>query len=255
MQTQRALLLSLISLTACEGLDPPPDLSGVFAACCDEVGTCVPSALVATELGARLARAECGPALVCAPRRWVEDLAAVALTCRSAGDLEGRCLPACLPDVESRARSLTQAGCEAGHLCVPCFDPLSGEDTQACRLGEDAPVEPPRRFARCCAERGEPLGTCLPLSLLGEEQAASLPVESCPDTETRCVPSELTLSAGRLDACTGRILGIGPSTRGLCLPGCFIDAPLRYFVPQGSCAAPYRCTACSVLGSGFAGCP
>jgi hypothetical protein len=117
------------------------------------------------------------------------------MSCRAPGNIEGRCLSLCLPEVAEQADRLDQRGCDRNERCVPCYDPLTGADTEACRVGTDEPAEEPRAYQHCCGGSGVELGMCMPLELLSAEQIDELPVESCLQPGTRCVPSQLLLSA------------------------------------------------------------
>jgi hypothetical protein len=125
---------------------------------------------------------------LCVPERWLDTPRAPPERCRAAGDLEARCLPNCLPDVAKRAGDLQQRSCQAGELCVPCFDPRSGEDSGASRVGADQPEEPPCTFGSCCDGRGR----CVPREVLLLSAAASdltgLGNDVCAGADNLCVP-------------------------------------------------------------------
>jgi len=54
---------------------------------------------------------------------------------------EGRCIPSCVPAIQAQASRLAQDDCtQAGTLCAPCYDPITGADTGACTQAGDAPV-------------------------------------------------------------------------------------------------------------------
>jgi hypothetical protein len=237
---------------ACERYDVP-SRSDALPSCCEGAGVCVPAALAPAGMSQRLDADSCDEGSLCAPRAFLEDPSATPARCEAAGALEGRCLPSCLPEVAERGERLAQRDCDRDQRCVPCFDPSTGEDTGACRTGDDQPRDPPRTFERCCGSAGAELGTCLPLELLGSEQAEALPVDSCHEPETRCAPSELTRAPYQLDTCKVRLLGSLVS-EGLCLPECFVPLPARLFTLRGSCGASRRCVPCSSLGASQPGC-
>jgi hypothetical protein len=141
--------LFLLCLSGCEPPGPglelraEPGLASEY--CCGGIGLCVPQGYVSEETAARLGQADCQTdTLWCVPLRWLEDPSSGPEPCRAAGDLEGRCLPSCLPELEPRAPQLSQESCATGQLCVPCYDPSTGEDTEACRFDADpGPSEPP----------------------------------------------------------------------------------------------------------------
>ncbi|MDD9936314.1 MAG: hypothetical protein OXT09_22065, partial [Myxococcales bacterium] len=111
------------------GDDPGPTGDPVlFDTCCNngnaDVGVCVPSAIVPSDQVGLLGPDTCvDSGYLCAPA----DVAAGSYTpdtCVSLGSGEGRCLPACLPDIAAQAAVLDQAACGVGELCAPCWDPI-----------------------------------------------------------------------------------------------------------------------------------
>ena len=112
--------------------------------CCGELGSCVSELYLSSTVKQHLGHDRCLAPMLCVPTAWLQDPTSPPSSCRAAGDVEGRCLPACLPQVAARATELDQDRCAAAHLCVPCYDPATGEDTQACRVEPDpGPAEPP----------------------------------------------------------------------------------------------------------------
>jgi hypothetical protein len=199
-----------------------------------------------------LAAGECAEQLLCAPRRWLEDLDAVPTACRAPGNLEGRCLPACLPQVQRVSAQLERDVCANGELCLPCYDPLTSSDTGACRIASDAPVEPAQPYAGCCAVAGVSLGICLPWQALTIGEASALPTDSCGGPDVRCFPRESVLEPHRLAACDAT-LPIGAIEPGLCIAQCFL--PFGIGGARGSCAEAHTCLACSMFPTPQPGCP
>lgn len=232
-------------------MDRPKQAPRTFANCCGGAGRCVPEEAllqsISAEDRARLGAESCDKASLCVPSDWLETGSASAESCQGAGGIEGRCLPSCLPEVAARADKLQQRDCAGEQLCVPCYDPLTGEDTEACRIRDDAPKQRPQTYERCCGSGGQALGTCLPVELLSADQLQSLPVDSCSQPNTRCAPSELLAPAGELRACASPRLFAAP-VPGVCLPECFLPPLLSLFTPRADCGAPYRCAPCSTLG-------
>ena len=149
------------------------------------------------------------------------------------------------------ASSLARGTCADAELCVPCYDPRDGRDTQSCRIGEDAPREPASGFAPCCGSPPDALGTCVPAPLLTDAQRQSLPIDTCHTYDARCVPSPLLRAGGALSACTSALT----SGASVCLGSCFIDSPLSALLPRASCQSAERCVPCSYAGVAGAGCP
>lgn len=243
------------------GKDAPSEPAGTFETCCgagaQARGRCVPQPLllqsVPPEGLSQLGQDRCSQTNnLCVPSAWLTNGPKPSATCRAPGDLEGRCLPSCLPQVASRAASLVQRSCDSGELCVPCYDPLTGEDSKACRIGNDAPHEAAHGFAQCCSSGGSSLGTCVPTESLSSQQRSALPIDSCHTYDARCVPTELTTSA-TLSTCTS--MGTGGSTAGVCLGTCFISSPLAALLPRASCVNGEHCVPCSNVPLSGVGCP
>jgi hypothetical protein len=220
-------------LTCDVGPSEPPR---TLARCCGDAGRCVPEALVPEAERARLGKDTCeAEAALCAPALLMDESARPTV-CSSLAGSEGRCLPSCLPEVASRASELPQDLCAAGEACVPCTDPLTGEDSGACGLHGDAPREPPQLFASCCGE----LGACIPAELVGERNPGPLEREECESPGDLCVPRSF-LDAGF----------VPPSCRsfadaeGRCLAACLLPELDRSVpLPQASCAQGELCAPC-----------
>jgi hypothetical protein len=147
----------------------PPSQSG-FLAACDDSSTCVPEDFI----GASQAGGEHIPS-----------------PCRSVAGAEGRCMSTCLPMVGSQT-SLPQGTCPDHHLCVPCYEPFSGEPTSVCNFGCDMPHEEPVTFAACCGA----LGSCIPTALIPGAFRDYLPEDTCTETNTLCVPNKFIADSG-----------------------------------------------------------
>lgn len=150
MQIIRAkAALFLVWVSGCEpyeySFDQSAQASCATETCCGGLGLCMLEGSVAPALAARLGHADCqAQTLSCVPIVWLEDPNQGPSPCRAPGDLEGRCLPGCLPELQPRAAQLSQESCAAGNFCVPCFDPSTGEDTRACSFHPDpGPSDPP----------------------------------------------------------------------------------------------------------------
>jgi hypothetical protein len=170
------------------GGDPgPTELPVSFSQCCGDLGRCVPTEAVKDQIKDRLDANSCAqdqPRL-CVPEPWIKDSFYVPQTCSAPGALEGRCLPNCLPDVMKRSDHLTAETCPAAHSCVPCFDPVNGDETHACDVGKDAPTAPPKLFPDCCGDQG----TCVPGELVSSSDRSRFGVDSCAgDLPALCVP-------------------------------------------------------------------
>jgi hypothetical protein len=221
------------------GDDKPPAQPTVWPSCCGGVGVCVPSEQVETADRSRLGADTCtaGSQTLCAPRSWVGANRSKPRMCSSYDGAEGRCMPNCLPDVASQSSKLKQDSCAQAELCVPCYDPVDGQDTQACRVAGDAPVQPPLLFSSCC----ENLGRCIPTALVDAGDRMSLAADSCSAADHLCAPSEW-LSDERTAAATCHGL---VAAEGRCLPNCLPDvSKQRGRLLQDTCTINKSCVPC-----------
>jgi hypothetical protein len=217
-----------------QGCDPGPvEPPKPFTECCDGAGLCVTAALAGDQAASLEAGSCTGDGELCAPRE-LTDPTFKAVSCRSINDSEGRCLSVCLGTVAEQLDQLPGEGCDDDERCAPCFDPRTGEDTGACKVNGDAPVEPPKTFAECCSMRGY----CVSEAQAGE-QAESLVADSCTG-ELLCAPKELTdptfvpMGCDSIDAREGRCLST-------CL-GSVADQVDR--LPTTGCMANEVCAPC-----------
>jgi hypothetical protein len=231
------------------GTDRPTSPAAGLRPCCSGAGLCVPSSSVPPSLTSQVAANDCSAAVPvsCVPAPAAMNPSGYALpVCHdSATGAEGRCLPSCMPDVSSQASRLRQSDCASANLCVPCFDPVSGQATGACSTAPgDAPSEPPVVFAPCCASSGTALGLCIPPSLVPSGQPTP-PRESCPSGQV-CAPRSEVVNPSSKPASCSALLG----APGQCELTCLIDPSISPFVQQSTCDANSGCVACAVLGSG-----
>lgn len=238
--------------------DTPQDPPTVFAGCCDDgggnpLGTCVPTDLVPSEQVSLLDANTCtGQDVLCAPTPIAAGTYSPR-TCDSVGGVEGRCLPACLPDVAAQANRLAQGVCETGELCAPCFDPLTGDNTGACDLEGDMPMNPASTFDKCCDDgAGAPLGTCVPTNLVPSEQVALLSADSCTGQDILCAPTPIADGTYAPQSCISVA-----QAEGRCLPACLPNVAARAStLPQASCGQGMLCAPCfdPVTGSDTGAC-
>src|SRR5688572_26990845 len=124
----------------------PGGTADVGADCCGGLGKCVLETEVNEMQRAGLGLEDCkaGASLKCAPPQALADAGTgtAPTTCRSTGDLEGRCVPTCFVLGNKASANLPQSTCPADQICAPCYSPLDASLTGACNSGTDEPVDP-----------------------------------------------------------------------------------------------------------------
>src|SRR5262245_61009706 len=87
------------------GADPGPhEPAGAFGRCCGDTGRGVPRQVLARSLAdsdlRRLGNDVCAePNTLCVPQAMLNDANATPAHCQAAGELEGRCVSSCIPEV------------------------------------------------------------------------------------------------------------------------------------------------------------
>ncbi len=223
--------------------DMPTEPAVTFERCCGGIGLCVPPSTVPADQRSQLGNDTCmDSAMLCAPEE-LSDSTFTPPTCRSIADVEGRCLPSCLPAVAALASTLPRSTCAATHLCAPCYDPTDGTATGSCALNGDMPAEPPFVFPGCCTYSGTDRGRCVPMSSVPPGDRDSLPVDTCAATDL-CVPSPLLADPTYVfpTCTTGGLLGGDP---GACIPDCMTGFFTGLFLSRSTCAAGDLCAPCT----------
>ncbi len=204
---------------------------------------CLANALVPADMAAQLA--DCpGAQSKCVPDEFIRSGGNfIPATCESVAGAEGRCLSPALPDVAAQAALLPQSTCTDDHLCVPCFSPLDGSETGACRLSCDpGPTEGPTQLPACCDGRG----TCVPASAAGGA-ADQLGEDVCPEDQGLVCAPNVFLDGGFTPATceTGFIQVIFGSAyaEGRCLPDC-LPAVDNFLLGRDGCDQGYKCAPC-----------
>jgi hypothetical protein len=225
------------------GGDKPTQAATLFADCCGELGRCVPEPLVPIQSRSRVDGTGCAAANLCLPEALARDPKASFPACHvSSTGAEGRCLPACLPQIAARAAQLTQESCAPGSLCSPCFDPITGNPTDACTLGGDGgPKEGAVTFGWCCDDGTYKQGRCVPTSLVPEKARAQLAHDTCAQDQL-CTPRP-SLDDPHWVPPSCREPKSGAEGRCLlsCLPG--VASQLNK-LSVGSCPSNSRCAPC-----------
>lgn len=228
-----------------QGCDPGATQPPVtFASCCSNNGLCVPTTAVPAAQLAQLGTDTCTQAdHVCAPTKFI-DLTYKPKTCSSINGYEGRCIPDCLPAVVGRASFLPKADCDTGELCAPCYDPVNGDDTQACRQNGDSPQSDAgaQLFSTCCSDRG----VCVPTTALSTEQQNLLGKDTCSASGDLCAPKIFADPKTQPVTCNA-LTTIGLTAEGRCVPDCVPAVTTGYqaqYLDQSTCDANYKCAPC-----------
>lgn len=235
----------------------PPVLDAPMLPVCGGSGGahCLPSALVPQAMASELA--VCGATGgKCVPDVFIESGGRyVPPTCNSVIGAEGRCLHVGLASVAGQKDKLPQGTCKTYERCVPCYSPLDGTDTGACRQSCDpGPARPKTLFPSCCYDGGRPQGKCVPSSLVPAATADKLASDICSGGQL-CAPTE-NLTAGYVaPRCTGFALLLGGTYSGACVSRCVPFSGLQNLVlKQGTCNVDQRCVPCYQGGASTGAC-
>jgi hypothetical protein len=250
------------SVTQCSGTTaaqlPDTTVSECVRDACSNAA-CVPQNLITQFVSASTdlsLLAECEPGVLCVPIDFIATTGDFQTkNCQSLLGAEGRCISTCIPLVGERVGQLPQADCAQGELCAPCYDPITGDDTQACNQGCDTgPTQAPVTFARC---GNDDLGVCVPSNLVPPELAPLVPQDTCAAGEL-CAPELKAVDINaNFQECTPTsdiLTQINPppgpnGQLGGCVPAYLVDAqepaPPEGAVLQDGCAAGELCAPCN----------
>jgi hypothetical protein len=222
---------------------------------CGGGARCVPTDLVVSSGNAdqadRLAPCD-QPDTLCVPDDYIATQGFfTAKTCTSLFNAEGRCLSTCVPEVKEQNDEvpLPRDICGDHQVCVPCYDPQTGEPTSACDQGCDkGPVEPPVLLPACCGG----IGKCVPTGAVPPAQLPNLGMYECDDLAGDgyiCAPNVFIDDLNyKPQPCSqigilASLLLPEDKLEGRCLPDCLPkldNSP----VSQGDCQAGFMCTPC-----------
>jgi hypothetical protein len=235
----------------------PPILDPNTLPSCGAGAHCLAEALVPAAMKGKLAACATG---LCVPDTFIVSGGNfIPPTCKSVGDAEGRCLNVALPDVAKQAASLPQSSCATFEKCVPCYQPLDGVETGACRLSCDpGPQQPKVVFTDCCEMEGKTYGKCVPLQSIPDAEEKNLDDEDCVEGAQLCVPTEMLAPTFKPPTCTADNFLVGEYT-GVCLSECLEFGIQGIAISRGSCDDLHKCAPCinplTKEPTGAPGCP
>jgi hypothetical protein len=224
---------------------------------CGDGARCVPENLVPANAAALLKKCSGG---VCAPEKSIAAGGQyLPKTCKSIANAEGRCVNVNIPAVEAQKASLPQDNCDANERCTPCFSPLDGKETGACKTVTcDSPKQPAVQFKTCCQGKGTG-GKCVPKTMVPAAQQSKLrdDEDACEKGTELCAPNENLDPANKPAQCTASTLFTGQYS-GVCVSDCvdfsFIES---IGTSRGNCPKSFTCAPCEQGGkpTGAPGCP
>lgn len=243
---------------ACPHVGPPVIDPSTLPSCYDGGGAhCVSATLVPPQMASELATCATG---LCAPDVFISSGGQfIPPTCASLDGAEGRCLHVAIPEVAAQKDLLPQSSCQSYERCVPCYSPLDGSDTGACRQSCDpGPTKPAVTFAACCSENGVTNGKCVPDSAISQSLQQNLASDTCQKNTELCVPTENLQPDFKPKACSAFNLLAGNYT-GVCLSDCLSFGIQGLAISRGDCDSDHKCAPCTnpLTGkpTGAPGCP
>jgi len=211
---------------------------------CASGAHCLPDALLSPSAAADLA--VCSSGGRCVPDVFIRSGGRfVPPTCTAIGGAEGRCLARAIPKIGAQTE-LTQSTCSSFERCAPCYNPIDGTDTGACRQSCDpGPAKAPYVFPYCCGLAGYYRGRCVPTPAIPDAEEASLSRDVCSRPGDLCVPSENLATPFKPSACSAFSVAYFGNYQGVCLSNCLHFSGLQdLIVKQGSCDAIHQCVPC-----------
>lgn len=235
----------------------PPIVDPKTFPSCGDGARCVPENLVPAGSAGQLKRCDGG---LCAPEKSIAAGGQyLPKTCKSIANAEGRCLNVNIPAVEAQKASLPQDICDSNERCTPCFNPLDGSETGACKtVSCDAPKQPAVRFKECCKGKGTG-GKCVPKEMVPASQRDKLEDKdkACEKGAELCVPNENLDPSHNAPPCIADNFFMGQYT-GVCISDCIdLNFLESLGTSRGNCNKGFTCVPCERNGkpTGAPGCP
>jgi hypothetical protein len=247
------------------------DPSSLPLCCSTGSARCTPPEMVAPVLQTFLGSCDNGG--YCVPDNLFGQTGQVTpFACTSISDAVGACMSPCVPEVAPYASLLPQDVCATGAVCVPCINPLDGEDTGVCDsfvcewpdagapeptpspepdAEPEEPEEPEQSLMSCDDPPTEPVvdmdifepccdgAHCVPSDFVPADMASEL--LAC-DSNSLCVPDVFIETAGYFTPPTCELPG---DVEGRCLSSCLpVVIEQLDLLPQSSCGSAERCVPC-----------
>ncbi len=229
---------------ACEHSGPPV-IDPTTLPSCGADAHCLSKTLVPMDFASKLAVCPTDATAYCVPDVAISSGGKFTpATCTSIVGAEGRCLSTVLPDVQAQLALLPQDTCTAAERCVPCYSPMDGSDTGACRVSCDmGPTQPAKTLPSCCDGRAK----CVPNAAVPDAEKSNLGQDSCEDITPDaflCVPNELIDPGYVPPTCSATSFLIGDYT-GVCLSTCLDFGIKGIALAKGDCADNTICAPCN----------
>jgi hypothetical protein len=241
----------------CPHVGPPVIDPTTLPACGMGGAHCISSALVPAAMQSQLAACPTG---LCAPDVFIASGGQfIPPSCDSLDGAEGRCLNVVIPQVAAEQAQLTQSTCAAYERCVPCYSPLDGTETGACKLSCDPGATKPKvLFQDCCDQHGTTAGKCVPSEVIPQSEQQNLGNDVCSQGSDLCVPTEMLQASFMPPTCSATGFLVGNYT-GVCLSDCLKFGLQGIVLARGNCPQDHKCAPCknplTGQATGAPGCP
>lgn len=202
----------------------------------------------------------------CVPDLFILDGGAVQPEkCLSIGDVDGRWISGCIPQVAANASLLPTDDAHPGEFCVPCVSPLDQTSTGVCEIGTTCGGDPgggpggdPGGGGATCDDPGSPIdpsifepcpsacgGRCVDKALLPDPNDPSVANlgECAPGSGQLCVPDEILASKGLGVPDTCDWYGLEGRCMSECLPQ-IGEQISQGFVVKSTCPDHHFCAPC-----------
>lgn len=246
----------------CSSKFTKPDTSKLTA-CGDNKGHCYPKANMASSAQALWGAESCDSGEVCVADEFLEAGGGDLPKCKAstANGKDGRCImrPLYAPVMaDKRSAGLAEDDCDGGMVCVPCVNPLDGEDSGFCHemgvmdgacsgggdTGTTTPAKKAEPLAPCCATKsGKNNGACMPADGVPASMKSDVEQQECA-SGSMCVPQGMVSEDGPTQCST--FMGTGVCM-GKCFNGMLSIAGTVGILDGDGCGDEELCIPCSMI--------